>query len=121
MLSWFRRQTRSIAGVALVALATLSVWSAAPHQDDCHDASCGVVTVHDPSGHRIGRTQGTSEQPLHCILCQWTRSMRTAAPAVTHLPTPVVTIDVRVSVDVFSAQSQYSAAQPPLRAPPSLG
>jgi len=117
MLTWFRARARSISSVALVSLITLTVWSAAPHPDDCHDAECGVVAPHDPSGHSLGREQGSAEQPIHCVLCHWTRSVRPSSETA-YLLAPAVEDDVRVHIDVFSALPQFQAAQPPLRAPP---
>jgi hypothetical protein len=119
MLQWFRARARSIAAAALVSLATLTAGSAAPHGDDCHDAVCvsGVVS-HDPSAHSIGRASTTSERPLHCVLCHWTRIVRPSADPG-HRIAPAVEYDVRSLVEVFGAPQFVSAAQPPLRAPPS--
>ena len=117
MLSWFRERSRSIASAALLALVTLTISSAAPHPDDCHDTECGFTLPHDPSSHSVSRPQGSSEQPIHCVLCHWTRSVR---------PTPETAISialsfaegVRASIDVFNAPSQTFLAQPALRGPP---
>jgi hypothetical protein len=119
MLQWFRSQARSIAATALVSLATLSVWSAAPHQDDCHDAVCvSVVVPHDPSAHSIGRATTETDRPLHCVLCHWTRIVRPSAQATHHIALPLER-NVRILVDIISAPQNVVAAQPPLRAPPS--
>jgi hypothetical protein len=119
MLSWFRAHARAIAAAALLSLVTLSVWSAAPHQDDCHDAVCvSLVVPHDPSAHSIGRGASTTDRPLHCVLCHWTRTVRPSSSAA-HPLAPAVARDVRFLVDVFSAPEANLAAQPPLRAPPS--
>jgi hypothetical protein len=74
MLQWFRARARSIAATALLSLATLSVWSAAPHPDDCHESICAVVVPHDPSAHSLGRDTSTTHRPLHCVLCHWKRN-----------------------------------------------
>jgi hypothetical protein len=119
MLQWFRERARSIAATTLLALATLSVWSAAPHEDDCHDAICASALVpHDPSAHSIGRSPETAERPLHCVLCHWTRIVRPSGH-VEHQSAPVVERNVRIVVASFSAPQAVFAAQPPLRAPPS--
>jgi hypothetical protein len=120
MLQWFRAHARSIASTALVSLATLSVWSAAPHQDDCHDAVCvSVVVPHDPSAHSIGRsTSSESDRPLHCVLCHWTRIVRPSTSPSYHLA-PSLERNVRVLVDIVRAPQYVVAALPPLRAPPS--
>ena len=119
MLQWFRAYARSIAAAALVSLATLSVWSATPHPDDCHDAMCVSVAVpHDPSAHSIGRTSTETNRPLHCVLCHWTRIVRPSADAAHHLA-PSVERNVRILVNIVSAPQYVVAALPPLRAPPS--
>jgi hypothetical protein len=119
MLQWFRARARSIAATALIALATLSVWSAAPHQDDCHEAICAsVVVLHDPSAHSVGRDTSTTDRPLHCVLCHWTRIVRPSANATYQLA-PAVDCTVRFLGDLVGAPQAFVAAQPPLRAPPS--
>ena len=118
MLRWFRAHARSIAATALASLATLSVWSAAPHQDDCHDAMCvSVVVPHDPSAHSIRAYSSHTDRPLHCVLCHWTRIVRPSASAAQHLA-PAVERNVRAFVNIVSAPQFFFAAQPPLRAPP---
>ena len=119
MLQWFRAYARSIAAVALVSLATLSVWSATPHPDDCHDATCvSVVVPHDPSAHSIGRASSETHRPLHCVLCHWTRIVRPSASPSHHLA-PSLERNVRILVDIVRAPQYVVAALPPLRAPPS--
>ena len=119
MLQWFRTQARSIASAALVSLATLTIWSAAPHQDDCHDALCVSVSVpHDPSAHSIGRTSPATNRPLHCVLCHWTRIVRPSAP-ITQTIALSVERNLLTLVDTLSSPQCVVAAQPPLRAPPS--
>jgi hypothetical protein len=119
MLRWFRSRARSIAAAALVSLATLTVWSAAPHGDDCHDAVCVSIEVpHDPSAHSISRGSTTEERPLHCVLCHWTRIVRPSTATAHHIA-PAVERDVRIPVDLVCAPQFFSAAQPPLRAPPT--
>jgi hypothetical protein len=118
MLQGFRAHARSIAASALLSLATLTVWSATPHQADCHDAMCAVVVPHDPSAHSIGRDTANTERPLHCVLCHWTRIVRPSADAG-HSLAPSSERNVRALVDVVSAPDAFIAAQPPLRAPPA--
>jgi len=118
MLQWFRSQSRAIAAAALVSLTTLTVWSAAPHGDDCHEAVCAVVVAHhDPSAHGVGRDSGSAERPLHCVLCHWTRIVRPSTDTPHHIA-PAVEAQVRWYVEVSNAPQSVSAAQPPLRAPP---
>jgi hypothetical protein len=119
MLQWFRGRARSIATTALISLVTLSVWSAAPHQDDCHEAICASEVVpHDTSAHSVGRDTSTTDRPLHCVLCHWTRTSRPSATAASHL-TPAVDRAVRFLGDLVRAPQSFVAVQPPLRAPPS--
>jgi len=119
MLQWFRARARSVAAVSLVSLTTLSVWSATPHQDDCHDAICASAIVpHDPSAHSIGRDSSDADRPLHCVLCHWTRIVRPLSGAA-HQIAPSLERNVRTLVDIVSSPQFFFAAQPPLRAPPS--
>jgi hypothetical protein len=118
MLCWFREASRSIASAALVSLITLTISSAAPHPDDCHDAECGLIALHDPSGHSLSRPEGSSGRPIHCVLCHWTRSVR-PTPQTASLFTPLVAEDVQASIENFCVPSHTSLAQPSLRAPPS--
>ena len=119
MLQWFRGRARAIAVASLVSLTTLSVWSATPHQDDCHDALCVSAAVpHDPSAHSISRYSPETDRPLHCVLCHWTRIARPSADAAHHIA-PSVEVHARILVDIVTAPQGVVAAQPPLRAPPS--
>jgi hypothetical protein len=118
-MQWFRAYARSIAATALISLATLSVWSATPHQDDCHDAMCvSVVVSHDSSAHSVGRAPSEPDRPLHCVLCHWTRVVR-PTPDAAYQTAPSVEFNVRVLLDSVSAPQVFFAAQPSLRAPPS--
>jgi hypothetical protein len=118
MLRWFRAWSRLVSSAALVSLVTLTLWSSAPHPDDCHDRECGPVALHDPSGHSVSRPAHANGEPIHCVLCHWTRSLR-PAPGTVPLVTPAGAEDVQASIDVFGAPSQTSLAQPSLRAPPA--
>jgi hypothetical protein len=119
MLQWFRAHARSIGATALLSLTTLTVWSATPHQDDCHDAVCASAVVsHDPSSHSVGRSTTAEERPLHCVLCHWTRIVRPSTNTAQHL-TPAADRTVRILLDVVRAPQAFVSAQPPLRAPPA--
>jgi len=63
MLSWFREWSRSIASAALLSLVTLTISSAAPHQDDCYDADCAQALPHDPSRHSLSRPRHPAVSP----------------------------------------------------------
>ena len=119
MLQWFRARARSIAAPALLSLLTLTVWSATPHQDDCHEAVCtSVVVAHDVSSHSVGRATTDTDRPLHCVLCHWTRIVRPLT-TVSHQLAPVPQRNDRILIDSVSAPDAFLAAQPPLRAPPA--
>ena len=82
MLSWFRQRSRAISASALVSLITLLAWSSGLHQDDGHDPDGGIV-LHDESDHAVGRPQAPGDEPLHCVLCHWTRLVRPLAANIT--------------------------------------
>jgi hypothetical protein len=119
MMQWFRARARSVAATALLALVAITVGSALPHRDDCHDAICAVIVPHDPSAHSIDRVDTAhDDRPLHCVLCHWTRIVRPSATVAHHL-TPAVDRAAGFLVDVVVAPEAFLAAQPPLRAPPA--
>ena len=77
MLQRFRSRARAVASVLLVALATLGGVSA--HGAECHDVDAYAAGPHDASAHRIGAPAPDAGQPLHCILCHWSRTPRPSA------------------------------------------
>ena len=118
MLRWFRARTRSIAATALLSLTTAIVGSVAPHHDDCDETVCAAVGPHDSSAHHLGRDTSTTDRPLHCVLCHFTRIVRPLATVPHHIA-PAVERNVWILVDLVPAPEFFVAAQPPLRAPPS--
>lgn len=118
MLQWFRARSRSIAATALLSLVTLTISSAGPHQDDCHEAICAATLPHDATAHTVSRDTPSPHRPFHCVLCHWTRIVRPPATAADSI-TPGVDSTVRFLIDVAYAPEGFLAAQPPLRAPPS--
>lgn len=120
MLQWFRAQSRPVALAALVSLASLGGFSSALHGAECHDEDCaGVLLPHDPSSHRVRNASTTASQPLHCVVCHWTRSTRPSTEPVHHLARPVAHA-VRLYTEVRGTLSLVQAAQPPLRSPPRV-
>jgi hypothetical protein len=117
MLHWFRVRASRIAAVAVVALAAAVSSSAAPHEDDCHDAACSVVP-HDASAHRLVAPAGPGDEPIHCLVCHWARSFRPRTEARI-LPTPAAEPGITVHFEYFTAAVNAPVAQPPLRSPPS--
>lgn len=77
MLHRFRARARAIASVLLVALATLGGVSA--HGAECHDDEVYAAGPHDAAAHRVGSPAPDAGQPLHCILCHWSRTPRPSA------------------------------------------
>jgi hypothetical protein len=119
MLQWFRLRARAVAAATLVSLVGLGGLSSATHDADCHDDDCAVALLsHDPSDHGIGGGSSDAAQPVHCILCHWTRSTRPSTEPVHHFARPV-TENVVVHPEVRGALSLVQAAQPPLRSPPT--
>jgi hypothetical protein len=118
MLSWFRARIRSISAAAFVSVVALTLSSSAPHEDDCHGPGCGVSLPHDPSGHAVGRDSGSTDHPLHCVLCHWTRVVRPPADSAQPLSS-TVEVAPRTFVDIQRAPQHVPTAQPPLRAPPA--
>ncbi|HEY1307560.1 MAG TPA: hypothetical protein VGF24_28600 [Vicinamibacterales bacterium] len=119
MLAWVRSHSRFIAAPTLVAVMTLTIWSAAPHGDGCHEHECAaVVPPHDASSHRLGRESATEQRPLHCVLCHWTRLVRPPASTAHHVER-VVDAGIVHHEESSVAPAQVFAARPPLRAPPA--
>ena len=119
MLSWVRAQSRVVAAITLVSLTTLTIWSAAPHGDACHDQECAsFVPPHNESAHRLGRESAPDTHPLHCVLCHWTRIVRPPASTSLHIEV-VVAAGINVHEVPSVAAQAACAARPPLRAPPA--
>jgi hypothetical protein len=119
MLSWVRVHSRVVAAIALVSLTTLTIWSAAPHGDACHDQECAsFVPPHDTSAHRLGRESAADPHPLHCVLCHWTRIVRPPASSSHHLAV-VVNAGIIVHEEPPIASQATFTSRPPLRGPPA--
>jgi len=119
MLQWWRTRARPIAGLALAALVTVTLASAVPHDDDCHDAACAFVSAHDPLGHAVGDERGAPELDVHCVLCHWTRSVR--PPAETpRFVSPTAECHGGTQPPVVAHRQRLASEQPPLRAPPAF-
>jgi len=97
---------------SLIALAALS---ASPHTIECADEADGLV-VHDSSSHAIGAVR-PSDDPLHCVLCHWTRAF--SADDV-RAPRLIVSHDSSISLIPASVEPIRAAARLnlPSRAPP---
>jgi hypothetical protein len=119
MLAWYRARVRGLAALLLVSLATLGASTAAPHQDDCHDALCvSSVVTHDPAAHSFEGPPAPDEHPLHCIVCHWIRAFKPSIEATSVSAASIPDV-VLVHPEFFSTPGTFPAAQPPLRSPPA--
>ena len=116
MLQRFRARSRAIASLLLVALAMLGGVSA--HGAECHDVETHAAGPHDASAHRVDAPAPDAGQPLHCILCHWSRTPRPSAEGGHHVHEPAA------QAFAFHAETPRpvtSIAFPfrPLRSPPA--
>jgi hypothetical protein len=120
MLQWFRLKASRIAATVIVAMAAVGGSAVAPHEDDCHDATCRSILVeHDAAAHRIGAASTADDNhPLHCLVCHWVRAFR---PRIEVRFVSTLTADAGISVPValFTISGRAPVAQPPLRSPPA--
>ena len=114
MLQWFRAHSRSIAATTLLSLIALTAWSAGPHPDDCHEAICAAAVPHDASAHSVGRDTSSTDRPLHCVLCHWTRIVRPLDTAAHHV-SPAVDSTVRFRIDPSMRPRRSSPRSPASR------
>jgi len=120
MLHRVRRQLRVLAATMLVLVSALGAWSTYAHGLDCHDRDGDpVLVVHDASAHAFrSPVSPVDERPVHCVLCHWTRAIGPGVQSVS--PAPVVVSRTLAAPSAYVALARLStAAQPPLRAPPS--
>jgi hypothetical protein len=88
------------------------------HEALGHDADFVPFVEHDASAHRIqGNDSASPAHPLHCLVCQWARSLR-SRPGTTFNSAPVVPTGQRLQPDFVAVTPAARAAQPPLRSPP---
>lgn len=117
MVQWFRERARTVAASVLVALAGLSLSTALPHADDCHEGDCvRIVGTHSAESHHVG-APSSHEPHQHCAVCHWVRAFRHSATQTSGVVS-ITQYDVRVHVPVLAAPLVFPAAQPPLRSPP---
>ena len=118
MFCWLRLKAVSLvltttlcASVGATALGPLS------HGDE-HDRLPAFVQ-HDAAAHSFrAATSDAPSHPLHCLVCQWTRSYRSHPGSVSQLA-PAVEYSLRVHAVPLLAPLAALAAQPPLRSPPA--
>lgn len=120
MLHRIRRDLRALAATMLVLVSALGTWSAFAHELDCHDRDGDPVLVaHDASAHAFrGAALPPAERPVHCVLCHWTRALNAGGHSVA-AALVIVGRSFAVPVGDTALAGLNTAAQPPLRAPPS--
>ena len=120
MLHRIRRDLRALAATMLVLVSALGAWSTFAHGLDCHDRDGEPVLVaHDASAHAFrGAALPPAERPVHCVLCHWTRVLGAGVQSVSAAPA-IVSRSFAVPVGDTALAQVTTAAQPPLRAPPS--
>jgi hypothetical protein len=118
MLHELRRRARIVAAALLVSLASLGASTVVPHSDDCHDACAVALFEHDATTHGLQTAASSEGHPLHCVVCHLSRASRPSLQVV-HLFAPAEESDGRALPEVFRAPLVLTAAQPPLRAPPT--
>ncbi len=122
MLHRIRPHLRALAAAVLVSVSVLGAWSTFAHGLDCFDHDDGVVAVvvHDASAHVFSSAAPADEdRPIHCVLCHWTRGFGPSVQSVAAATSPIVRT-FAIPVDAATVPRLVAAAQPPLRAPPSV-
>jgi hypothetical protein len=118
MLAWFRANGRSLAVAVFVVLAAAGGANVAGHGPIGHDDHGPLLIVHDAAAHAF--TDGSAaprEEPLHCVLCHLTRTVRPTLHLAHHAPAH----DDRTQVlrrPTLRVAAVFPAAEPPLRSPP---
>jgi len=120
MLHLARRRLRVLATAALLSLCAVGGWSTFGHQRDHHDADgVAAFVVHDASAHAFrNAAPAASDQPVHCVLCHWTRAFGTHVQRVS-LASAVASRALAVHTADAGLRHHVTAVQPPLRAPPT--
>ena len=109
-----RRWSVATACVLFTSMATTTV-AALHHEATGHDVA---FVEHDASAHRFHGNDGSAPtHPLHCLVCQWARTLR-SKPGATFQPAPVLPLSRRLHTEFFAVTPAALAAQPPLRSPP---
>ena len=115
----FLRQARgfSLATLLLFVGTVPESLSALMHEAD--DVLCQpTLVVHDESAHRVGQARVNVQEPQHCAVCHWLRSLQTATHTDARIE-PVVSFEpLVVSSPVFAVHT--AVADLPARAPPRV-
>ena len=121
MLHLARRHLRVLATAVLLSLCAVGGWSTFGHQRDHHDDDgVAAFVVHDASAHAFrDAAPAAGDQPVHCVLCHWTRAFGTHVQRVS-LAYAVASRALAVHTADASLFPHVTAVQPPLRAPPAL-
>ncbi len=120
MLQLARRHLRVLATAVLLSLCAVGGWSAFGHGLDHHDADdVAAFVVQDASAHAFrNAVPADGDQPVHCVLCHWTRAFGTHVQGVS-LAQAVASRALVVHTADASLLHHVTAGQPPLRAPPA--
>jgi len=120
MLHLARRHLRVLATAVLLSVCAVGGWSAFGHEFDDHDADgAAAFVVHDASAHAFRNgTSATGGQPVHCVLCHWTRAFGTSIERVS-LTHALASRTLANHAADASLLHRVTAVQPPLRAPPA--
>jgi hypothetical protein len=117
MLKWFRARGAAIAVTLLLSLLALVLPHATLAKHDA-DGKFAQPVVHHAGGHVIGTPTSNPTDDSHCAICHLSRPFR----LLTHSVFPGMTSAATTKgfrIDDFAAGRPETAAQPPLRAPPS--
>ena len=115
MIRWFRMRLRPVALPVLWVLVALAGLSASPHEIECTDEA-GAVVAHDANGHAIGPVR-TSDDPLHCVLCHWSRAFSADGVRAARIPDATETRAALIALPVGAIRAAPRLNLPP-RAPP---
>jgi hypothetical protein len=120
MLHLARRRLRVLATAVLLSVCAVGGWSALGHELDHYDPDgAATFVVHDASAHAFrDAAPAAGDQPVHCVLCHWTRALGTHAQKVS-LTLAVASRALAIHTADASLLHHVTAVQPPLRAPPA--
>jgi hypothetical protein len=118
MLCWLRLKAVSLVVVSVLS-ASVGATAFGPLSHSEEHGGLPAFVPHDAAAHTFqAATSDTPSHPLHCLVCQWTRSYRSHPGSVSHLA-PTVEYSLRVHAVPLLAPLAAIAAQPPLRSPPA--
>jgi hypothetical protein len=117
MLKWFRSRAAAIGPTLLLSLLTQALPHATTAKHDA-DEKFAQPVVHHAGGHAVGTPTSNATDDSHCATCHLSRPFRLLTHSVFPSITSVATTKC-FRIDDFAAGKPETAAQPPLRAPPT--